>query len=123
MQEMSRASSLRNWRGQGECTRGAGFARPPGASPSRTAREGEGAAGDSGGGLPHASTTSNPVVISAVLPSMMLAEQYLSWLMAIARSTAAGGIPLPVTVKCIWILVNTLGSVWARSVVSLTLQQ
>jgi len=33
-----------------------------------------------------ASTTSKLVVISAVLPSMMLAEQYFSWLMAMARS-------------------------------------
>jgi len=36
------------------------------------------------------STSSNPVVIYAVLPSMMLAEQYLSWLMAMALSTATG---------------------------------
>lgn len=42
--------------------------------------------------------------------------------MAIARSTAAGGMPLPVTVNCMWIFVNTLGSTGARSVVSLTLQ-
>jgi len=34
------------------------------------------------------STTSNPVVICAVLPSMMLAEQYLSWLMAMTGWTA-----------------------------------
>jgi hypothetical protein len=27
--------------------------------------------------------------LAAVLPSMMLAEQYFSWLMAMARSTAA----------------------------------
>jgi ubiquinone biosynthesis monooxygenase Coq7 len=55
------------------------------------------------------------VVISAVLASMMVAEQYLSWLMAMARSTAAAGMPLPVTVKCMWILVNTFGSTGARS--------
>jgi len=53
---------------------------------------------------------------------MMLAEQYLSWLMAIARSTALAGTPLAVTVKCMWILVKTLGSVSARSLVSLTEQ-
>ncbi len=53
--------------------------------------------GDDGYGTPYigsrvqASTMSKPVVISAVLPSMMLAEQYFSWLMAMARSTAAGG--------------------------------
>ena len=39
------------------------------------------------------SIRSKLVVISAVLPSMMVAEQYLSWLMAMARSTAAGGMP------------------------------
>ena len=31
----------------------------------------------------------------AVLPNMMLAEQYLSWLMAMARSTAVAGMPFP----------------------------
>ena len=35
------------------------------------------------------------MVISAVLASMMLAEQYFSWLIATARSTAAAGMPLP----------------------------
>ena len=35
-----------------------------------------------------ASVTSKLVVISAVLANMMLAEQYLSWLMATARSMA-----------------------------------
>jgi len=34
--------------------------------------------------------TSKLVVMSAVLPNMMLAEQYLSWLMAMALSTATG---------------------------------
>ena len=40
-----------------------------------------------------------------------------------ARSTAAAGMPLPATVKCMWILVKTLGSFSARSLVSLTLQR
>jgi len=31
----------------------------------------------------------------AVLPSMMLAEQYFSWLRAMARSTAAAECPCP----------------------------
>ena len=52
------------------------------------------------GGSPQASFSSKLVLISAVLPSMMLAEQYFSWLMAMARSTAAAGKALPVTVKC-----------------------
>ena len=38
---------------------------------------------------------SKPVVMVAVLPSMTLAEQYLSWLMAIARSTAKAGMLKP----------------------------
>ena len=38
--------------------------------------------------------------ISAVFPSLIVAEQYLSWLMAIARSTALAAMPQPVTVKC-----------------------
>ena len=66
-----------------------------------------------------ASLSSKLVVIAAVLPSMMLAEQYFSWLMAMARSTAAGGTPLPDTLKCMWMAVNTLGSVSARCAVSL----
>src|SRR3990170_2790212 len=49
---------------------------------------------------------------------MMLAEQYFSWLMAIARSTAAGEMPLPVTVKCIPMVVKTFGSLSARSALS-----
>lgn len=49
---------------------------------------------------PQTSIRSKPVLICAVLPSMMLAEQYFSWLRAMARSTAAAGMPLPVTVKC-----------------------
>ena len=53
------------------------------------------------------SSNSKLVVICAVLPSMMLAEQYFSWLMAMARSTAADGMPLPVTVKCMLMRVNT----------------
>ncbi|MBK7653773.1 MAG: hypothetical protein IPJ18_00160 [Betaproteobacteria bacterium] len=40
-----------------------------------------------------------PIVILAVFANMMLAEQNLSWLMAMARSTAEAGMPLPVTVK------------------------
>src|SRR6218665_1597138 len=65
-------------------------------------------------GTPHSGPQSSRpswlVVISAVLPSMMLAEQYLSWLSAMARSTAAGASPLPVTVKCKWVRVNTFGA-------------
>jgi hypothetical protein len=74
------------------------------------------AARDDGHGAPTSdarqagSTTSNEVVISAVLPSMIEAEQYFSWLRAMARSTAAAGTALPVTVKCMWMRVNTLGS-------------
>ena len=45
-------------------------------------------------------TSSKLVVMSAVLPSMMVAEQYLSWLMAMARSTVPAFKPLPVTTKC-----------------------
>ena len=49
----------------------------------------------------YCSMTSKPVVITAVFPSIKLAEQYFSWLIAIARSTACGGSALPVTTKCI----------------------
>ena len=41
----------------------------------------------------------------------MLAEQYFSCDSAIARSTAAAGRPRPLTMKCMWICVNTFGSV------------
>src|SRR5690606_12869007 len=61
-------------------------------------------------------------VISAVLASMADAEQYFSCDSATARSTAAAGRFVPVTVKAKWILVNTLGSVSARSAVNLTWQ-
>ncbi len=46
------------------------------------------------------SITSKLVVMAAVLANMMLAEQYLSWLMAMARSTALAGKLRPLTVKC-----------------------
>src|SRR5574340_476730 len=60
------------------------------------------------------STTSKSCVISAVLPSMMLAEQYFSAESFTACSTRFGSSDLPVTVKWTWIFVNTLGSVSAR---------
>ena len=51
------------------------------------------------------------VVISAVLASMMLAEQYFSCDRRTARSTATSVKPGPATTKCMWIFVNTFGSV------------
>jgi hypothetical protein len=47
----------------------------------------------------------------AVRPSMAVAEQYFSWDSATARSTAAGGRSRPVTTKCRFSAVKTLGSV------------
>ena len=58
-------------------------------------------------------------VICAVLASMMLAEQYLSWDRVMARSTASGFKSLPVTMKWKLILVNTFGSVSAAVVLLL----
>jgi hypothetical protein len=60
--------------------------------------------------------------MAAVLPIMMLAEQYLSCDSRIARSTAAAGTPRPVTTKCIRMRVKTFGSSSARSASSLTWQ-
>ena len=59
-------------------------------------------------------------VISAVLASMMLAEQYLSCDRVMARSTTSGFRSLPVTTKWKLILVKTFGSVSARSACSVT---
>ncbi|KAF0099866.1 MAG: PAS/PAC sensor-containing diguanylate cyclase/phosphodiesterase [bacterium] len=56
-----------------------------------------------------ASMISKSWVISAVLPRMMLAEQYFSADSLMARSTTSGLRPRPRTVKCMWILVNTFG--------------
>ena len=53
---------------------------------------------------------------------MIVAEQYFSCDSATARSTAASGKPAPVTMKCMWICVNTFGSCGARSDVTLTRQ-
>ena len=61
-------------------------------------------------------------MISAVLPSMMLAEQYFSCDIWIARATAASASAWPLTLKCMWMRVNTFGSVAARSDVTLTRQ-
>ena len=48
-------------------------------------------------------------------PSMMEAEQYFSAESFTARSTCFSDRPRPVTMKCTWMRVNTLGSVSARS--------
>jgi hypothetical protein len=69
-----------------------------------------------------ASITSKLWVISAVLPSMIEAEQYFSAESATARSTASGFRLCPLTRKCMLIRVNTLGSVSARSACNLTSQ-
>jgi hypothetical protein len=61
-------------------------------------------------------------VISAVLPRMMLAEQYFSADSLMARSTISGFRPRPRTVKCMWIFVNTLGWSPARSAETSTSQ-
>ena len=68
------------------------------------------------------STISKLVLISAVLPSMIVAEQYFSCDMAMARATAASGNWRPRTMKCRWILVKTLGSVVARSLLTFNSQ-
>src|SRR5690606_41936393 len=69
-----------------------------------------------------ASLTMTDQVISAVLPSMADAEQYLSCDSLTARSTAAAGRLRPLTGTAKWMRVNTLGSVSARSLVSVTSQ-
>ena len=53
---------------------------------------------------------------------MIVAEQYFSCESAIARSTALAASCTPLTMKCIWIRVNTFGSCGARSAVTLTRQ-
>jgi hypothetical protein len=55
------------------------------------------------------------VLIAAVLPSMIDAEQYFSAERLTARSTTSGFRFFPVTTKCMLMLVNTLGSFSARS--------
>ena len=55
------------------------------------------------------------------LPSIAEAEQYLLWLSLIALSTSEGFRLRPRTTKCMWILVNTFGSVSARSAFTSTL--
>ena len=59
-------------------------------------------------------------VISAILASMVVAEQYFSWESCTARETLPGSKSLPLTVKCRLILVKTLGSTSARSAVKAT---
>src|SRR5438045_6372262 len=66
------------------------------------------------------SRISKSSVISAVLPSMIEAEQYFSCDSLIACSTRLRLRPFPRTTKCMWILVNTLGSVSALSELSFT---
>src|SRR5512138_1568216 len=61
------------------------------------------------------STTVKSCVMVAVLPIMIEAEQYFSAESLMARSTLAGSRPRPFTTKCTCTLVNTLGSVGARS--------
>ncbi|MNL77708.1 hypothetical protein D3C87_2039450 [compost metagenome] len=61
-------------------------------------------------------------VSSAVLASMIEAEQYFSCDSLIARSTVAGLRFLPVTTKWKLMRVKTLGSSPARSACSCTLQ-
>src|SRR5690606_2712952 len=90
-------------------TQGSGSAGPAGAPPQ--------GAGEAGRGV-----TSKLVVISAVLPIMIEAEQYFSCDIWMARATAVSGRFTPVTMKCMLILVNTLGSVSARSAWILTWQ-
>ena len=62
------------------------------------------------------------VVMVAVFASMMLAEQYFSCDMRTARSTTASVSAGPLTTKCMWIFVNTFGSLGARSEVTATWQ-
>src|SRR5512145_649858 len=71
---------------------------------------------------PHASITSKSRVTSAVFCSIAVAEQYFSCVSRTALSTMLRFSPRPRTVQCMWILVNTFGSVLARSAVSLTSQ-
>ena len=65
---------------------------------------------------------SKSCVITAVDESIAVAEQYFSWLRLIACSTSCGRRFLPRTTKCRWMLVNTLGSFYARSAFSVTSQ-
>src|SRR5919106_5411496 len=76
-----------------------------------------------GRGLSHyASTTSKSRVISAVFTSIAVAEQYFSCDRRIACSTRLRLSERPRTVQCMWMRVNTLGSVPARCAESLTSQ-
>src|SRR5919108_1137485 len=61
------------------------------------------------------STTSKWWVIVAVLASIADAEQYYSADSRMARSTFYAASVRPLTTKCMWMRVNTLGSCCARS--------
>jgi hypothetical protein len=72
--------------------------------------------------FPRVSTMCTECVISAVLASIAVAEQYFSCDNCAARSTASRFSALPRTVNCISMRVNTFGSSGARSAVSCTEQ-